>query len=91
LQQKKIYCHLCQQNQYVSANMTFLARWAVLIRMNTIPVKAKTTDIKEDVSFNLPRMKEAVEASSHLLPTGLNFTEFENWINDHQPEASPVH
>jgi len=57
--------------------------------MNTTPVRAKTADTKKNVSFNfnVPRMKEAVEAQSHLLPNGLNFTEFEKWIKDHQPLA----
>ncbi len=39
--------------------------------------------IKEDVqfNFNLQKMKEAVEAPSHILPKGLTFIEFENWIS----------
>jgi hypothetical protein len=58
--------------------------------MNTTPVKVRTPHIKEEASFNLLRMKESVEAPSHLLPKDLNFTEFENWIKDHQPKASPL-
>ena len=58
--------------------------------MNTTPVRANTAQIKKDVqfNFNLPRMKEAVEAPSHTLPKGLTFIEFENWIQNHQPKAS---
>lgn len=61
-----------------------------VIVVNTALTRVPVTPKKEDwrFNFNLQKMKEVVEAPSYELPKNLTFTEFESWMQIHQPKAS---